>query len=295
GWPVGGAVISDAPAAQVPGGLVPDGTGGALLLWSDSRDLALTGADIYVQHLASDGTIVANWPAGGLALCAAAGNQTLPRCVSNGSGGAIVSWEDGREGAGNRDIYAALINGDGSTPVLLSLVSAEAVGRIVRIHWYVADAPGLRASLYRRDPGTEWVLRRSVEADGAGHLVVEDRDVAPGMRYGYRLGIEERGEVAFVGEVWVEVPPPAGLSLAAVWDPARRSLRVSISLPADAPADLDLFDPGGRRLAHRDLAGLGSGSHALALEPETALRAGVHFLRLRQGDLEAMTRAVVLR
>jgi hypothetical protein len=36
------------------------------------------------------------WPADGQALCVAAGQQRLPRIATDGSGGAIVAWQDSR-------------------------------------------------------------------------------------------------------------------------------------------------------------------------------------------------------
>lgn len=297
GWGKNGIAVCDAPEEQTPslGGLVSDDLGGVLLCWSDSRDLALTGRDIYAQRLEADGTLAPGWPDNGLALCAATGDQKWPWAVSNGAGGAIVSWEDGRMGTANDDIYAARVNADGSTPVLMSLVSAEAREGLVRLHWYAADSPALRATVDRRTPETDWMPRGSVSADGAGHLRFEDTEIVPGGRYGYRLGIVENGVESFVGEVWVVVPVTESFSLTAAWSPGDHTLRVSFSLPADGPATLELFDPGGRRLATRSLGGLGPGSHTLALDQESPARAGVHLLRLRQGQLEARTKAISLR
>jgi hypothetical protein len=47
----------------------------------------------------------AEWSLNGAAVCSATGGRGDPRIVSDGSGGAIVTWDDYRSGA-NGDIYA---------------------------------------------------------------------------------------------------------------------------------------------------------------------------------------------
>jgi hypothetical protein len=296
GWPADGLAVSAASGQQAPGfaSLVPDGAGGTLFMWSDTRDLAKTGRDIYVQHLGADGIRAPGWPDGGLALCVAAGDQNLTRAVGNGSGGAIVTWQDGREDASRTDIYAALINGDGSTPVQLSLVSAEAGPDVVRLHWYVADAPGLRATLQRRTAATDWATLREVAADGAGHIDVEDRDVVPGERYGYRLGIADESGVALAGDVWVDVPLAAALSVRASWDPRAGAVRVEYSLPVAGPAAFDIFDAGGRRRAAERIDGDRLGGRVLTLRLGDGPSPGILFIRLRQGEASARARVVII-
>lgn len=293
GWPVDGAVVCDVPGPELFSwfDVVEDGAGGALFTWSDSRDLATTGMDIYVQHLAADGTPAPGWPDDGLALCAATGSQESPMMAANGRGGAIVAWQDRR--ATEPDIYAALINGDGSTPVQLSLVSAEAATDVVRLHWYVADSPALPATLFRRTTGTDWSPLRVVLADGAGHIDAEDRDVAPGERYGYRLGIDEGSGVTFAGEVWVVVPVAATFSLRATWDRHEGAVRVECSLPVANPAALDVFDVGGRRVAREHIGGTRPGSHVVMMRLGDGLSPGIVFIRLRQGNAEARARVVI--
>src|SRR5262249_55405546 len=47
-------------------------------------------------------------------ISAAAGNQYAPSICSDGSGGAIIAWYDGRLGAANYDIWAQRVLNDGS-------------------------------------------------------------------------------------------------------------------------------------------------------------------------------------
>ena len=117
GWPAGSPlVVCGATGLQEQPVLVPDGSGGALIFWQDARNGS--NYDIYGQHVDASGHIVttagALWIPDGIAINAAAGNQYSPMAVSDGSGGAIVVWQDGRGGAGNYDIYAQRVDGLGN-------------------------------------------------------------------------------------------------------------------------------------------------------------------------------------
>jgi hypothetical protein len=66
--------------------------------------------DIYAQRISSSGAI--QWSADdGVAICKAGYSQWHPTIISDGSGGAIITWQDGR--SGNYDIYAQRIYKDG--------------------------------------------------------------------------------------------------------------------------------------------------------------------------------------
>src|SRR6185436_17422748 len=103
--------VAPISATQYPGAVVPDGAGGAIIVWNDQRSGAL---DIYAQHFTALGAIAPGWPANGLAVCTAAGDQYGPVAASDGSGGAILAWGDARLGAGLGDIYAMRVNGNGT-------------------------------------------------------------------------------------------------------------------------------------------------------------------------------------
>src|SRR5262249_33106132 len=53
-----------------------DGAHGAFMAWLDRR--SGTSADLYIQRLDPQGAIAAMWPAGGLAVCDAPGDQLAP-------------------------------------------------------------------------------------------------------------------------------------------------------------------------------------------------------------------------
>lgn len=109
-WGAIGFPIAPPELSQVFIDVASDGAGGAYVAWSELR-VAATGRDIFMQHVLASGVVDPAWPAAGLTVCAAAGDQTFPRVVADGSGGAIAVWDDER---GNvdfaPDIYAQRVN-----------------------------------------------------------------------------------------------------------------------------------------------------------------------------------------
>ena len=109
GWPTNGiAVCTGSGIEQLSlDSIVGDGAGGAIVVWSDARDSLTTARDVYAQRLDSDGSVHTGWATNGVALCTAAGDQADVHCVSDGSGGAILAWLDGRaDDTQNFDVYA---------------------------------------------------------------------------------------------------------------------------------------------------------------------------------------------
>jgi len=164
--------------------------------WEDFRSAT---TDVYAQRVTAAGEISAGWPADGVALTSASGEQYAPRLMSDGSNGAIATWFDTR---------------------------------------------------------------------------------------------------SFTGPP-VSVHPPTGPRVFALYgpqpSPAIGSLRVSFALPDAQPARLELFDIAGRRLARREVGGLGPGRHVVTLEPRVGMSAGVYVVRLTRAGRSLTATATVLR
>lgn len=98
-WPANGVALTTAPGSQSRPTLVPDGLGGAIVVWVDNRSgFGDAFADIYAQHVLATGAVAPGWPANGLGVCTAANRQRFPKIASDGSGGAFVTWDDSRFG-----------------------------------------------------------------------------------------------------------------------------------------------------------------------------------------------------
>ena len=87
-----------------------DGAGGAIVAWDDARDSA--EFDIYAQRINAAGVI--QWMDDGVELCTQPFIQYLPAILSDGAGGAIVTWPDFRSST-DYDIYGQRVDGSGST------------------------------------------------------------------------------------------------------------------------------------------------------------------------------------
>jgi hypothetical protein len=102
-----GVPLCTATNDQMGAFAVPDGAGGAIVVWTDRR----SGNDhIYAQRISAAG--VPLWTANGVAVCTAANSQLDQQIIPDGAGGAIIAWDDFRNGS-NYDVYAQRLNAAG--------------------------------------------------------------------------------------------------------------------------------------------------------------------------------------
>jgi len=107
-WPVDGRAVCTAAGDQGTLTACQDGAGGAIVSWQDLR----SGTnDIYAERVLSTGAVDPLWPVDGRGVCLAGGSQSQPSAVSDGVGGAIVTWTDTR--SGGNDIYVHRIKANG--------------------------------------------------------------------------------------------------------------------------------------------------------------------------------------
>lgn len=110
-WTTDGVVICNSTGNQNAQQLMADGSGGAIIVWSDGR-VGGPSADIMAQRINASGTV--QWTTNGVSVCNANSLQNTPQLVSDGAGGAIISWEDWRSFS-QPDIYAQRISSNGFT------------------------------------------------------------------------------------------------------------------------------------------------------------------------------------
>ncbi len=106
-WLLNGVAVCTITSEQNSISSVEDGNGGVIITWDDYRN---GDADIYAQKLDSNG--VAQWTPNGVAVCSKSLAQTGTKLVSDGSGGAIIVWQDSIAGA--TDIYAQRVSSTGT-------------------------------------------------------------------------------------------------------------------------------------------------------------------------------------
>jgi hypothetical protein len=190
---------------------------------------------------------------------------------------------------------------DKSVPTRISFVEWRVEDGVVHLRWWSPDGAQARVEVERReahetDDKASWRSLGSIaRVDASGRIDVEDRDVKPGGRYGYRLATWEGNAPVTTEEVWVDVPAAAGARLsvrAAGAHPITSSAwAVEVVLVSDAPATLELYDIAGRRLWTRSVTGLEPGAHSIPVV-DVSGKPGIYLVRLSQGGLRAEGRLV---
>ncbi|MFX1460190.1 MAG: TolB family protein [Promethearchaeota archaeon] len=107
-WTVNGVPVCTASNDQWGPQMVGDGLGGAIITWYDTRNI---NNDIFAQRINSTGDI--QWTVNGIPICNTDASQSHPEIVSDGLGGAIITWFDLRNGV-EFDIYAQRVNSTGN-------------------------------------------------------------------------------------------------------------------------------------------------------------------------------------
>lgn len=107
-WTVGGRKLTTTVGNRINPKIQKDGKGGAIITWQDKRSGEY---DIYAQRIDANGNL--KWGSTANIICTATGPQTSPKIdPSNSTGGAYITWTDGRNGS-NYDIYLQKVDSNG--------------------------------------------------------------------------------------------------------------------------------------------------------------------------------------
>jgi hypothetical protein len=111
-WTSGGVQVVSFSGSDLVA--IADGAGGVIFAWSGNPSGSTTDPfNIYAQRVSSAGAML--WGTSGRAVCTASGQQTRPVLVSDGSGGTIIAWGDGRTPSRLSDIYVQRVDASGAT------------------------------------------------------------------------------------------------------------------------------------------------------------------------------------
>ncbi len=287
GWPVDGLAVSTSPGYQSYAGMASDGAGGIYVAWTNSYQ----GQYIYAQHLTASGTPAAGWPTDGWRLSGP--GSDYPDIVADGTGGAIVVWE--QSNLDSAWLCAQKLVTDGTVAVAVALVSVRAEPGRVTLRWHASEGNGAAAVIERREAeGAAWRERARTSVSGAGLVEYEDTDVRAGRAYEYRAGVFEGGVATYGEAVRVEVPLTAPLALRGFApNPSGARASVAFTLTGGEPARLALYDVAGREVFEREVGSLGAGAHVIGLD--AVLASGLYWIRLTQGEQRLERRGIVVR
>jgi hypothetical protein len=313
-WAANGVVVCSAAAEQYSPQIVGDGAAGGIIAWYDWRS---GSPDIYIQRIDQTGSAL--WTANGVVVCTAPGTQDAPSLTRDFSGGAVVVWEDKRNGA-NFDIYAQQVNNSGvpqwsangmplctaagnqSTP---RVVLDPAGGFLVTWFDYRTGNPDIYAQ--RMDyTSTLWTpngvvlcteshLQEFPSAcpDGTGGAIVAWRDLRQGDYYDvYAEHVNGNGPTT-VGRM----PPSTALRVSNYPNPFTGETTLQLTLPASGDVNIEVFDVSGRRVREYLLPRQAQGLRALQLDDRdargAALPSGVYFCRIHAGP-DTVTKKIVI-
>ncbi|GEM_PF-756063 len=121
GWNPNGVAVCVSNGNQSNPQIVSDGSSGEIITWTDKRDSTTNGgvSDIYASRITE--AFALPWTANGVAIGTADSTQSNPSIVTDGNGGAIIAWQDNRQG--NYDIYTTRVNPVAAPPVTYTITA----------------------------------------------------------------------------------------------------------------------------------------------------------------------------
>jgi hypothetical protein len=319
-WLTNGVPLCTAASDQLSLRMCSDGTGGAIVAWTDMRSGV---AGVFAQRISGSGVPV--WTADGVPLCTAGGTQNSPKVVSDGAGGSIVGWRDLRSGSTSdyfvqrMDAGGARLWGDDALPLCtapesqqsLEMTSDGANG-VIAI-WSDGRVPG-NLDLYSQRlgpsggplwtpngvliggaPGTQDQLAIVGSAGGAIVAFADWRGSTIDL-YAQRFSAD--GSLGSVTAVEPLNVPDGFRSPQVTPQPAVGEATISFILPAAGPASLAVFDLRGRLIRTLRVHADGPGIHRLRWdgrdESGASVSSGVYLTRLQRGDQSRSARIVLV-
>jgi hypothetical protein len=204
-----------------------DGSGTSFVTWNmqfigDSRGGASPNAslsDVYVQKLDGNGNNL--WRSSGRGLEAGQAAYPLaPLVAGDGSGGAVITWQDTRYGV--PAVYAQRVLADGSLawqsggtrvfdvpvgmPFTLQMVGDGGGGLLVSITFkdLVSRTQGIKLNKLESDGHSAWLIHpwtMSVEQTLSAHFTLSDGEGGVVMAWGTRKNDHSNSEASFVQRV----------------------------------------------------------------------------------------------
>jgi hypothetical protein len=292
-WTADGAALCTDVTGQYSPTIAFNPAGGAIVAWTDSR------GGVYAQRVNTAG--VPQWTTDGVAVCTAANTQDFSTIISDGAGGAIVAWEDSRNGFDNSDIYAQHVTNALNAVAIASFEATEADGIVTLRSAFRSDLGVESVNVYRAvgNDDNQLVVLERVDDVQSDHFEYVDRTVAPGQSYRYRIGVVDGDGEFFSPIVTVSVKAIA-LSLSQNQpNPFNPTTTIRFVLPVREDVSLSIYDANGHLVRTLVNEVRGYGVHEVTWdgrdENGVAMGSGVYFYRLRAGKLTESKKMVLLK
>ncbi|MFN0158370.1 MAG: hypothetical protein ACKVRP_09910 [Bacteroidota bacterium] len=210
-WDSNGVLVTPFDPNQTGLNMIADGERGVIVAWADVRNVP--GWDVYAQRLDSSGAVL--WDSTGVPVATAENFQAFNLMVSDDNGGAIVVWQDNRNGL-EEDVYAQRVAANGATPNETTIPFASG--------WNLISVPRVPADFSASSllPG---VVAGSVHSFDGGYVQADTLENGPG--YWARFGAS--GSITIEGSFLdsIAIPVSAGNSWVIIGS-------LSVPVPASA-------------------------------------------------------------
>ncbi len=178
-WATNGMAVCPTAWWQDRHTALPDGAGGAIIVWEDER-YSIMNSFVYAQCIDGNGNKL--WAASGVPITLSTGFKWQLRCIEDECGGAFVSWSSGSSG-GYVNIFAQRIDSTGAI-------------------WSMGDVPVCVAMQDQVGP--------SLTLDGAGNAILAWMDKRDGRDDIYAQKVQSNGVPAWTSNgIMIKMGPPA--------------------------------------------------------------------------------------
>jgi len=245
------------------------------------------------------------WTANGVPICMSSGEQRAQQLVSDCSGGAIIAWEDLRNGSSNIDVYAQRVDAAGHTVVatLLQNYAAAFSETGIALTWTLSEA----------DEDVEFFVERSTASNGSFIELPSstltrndlsfsfiDRTWEPNASYWYRVEYSNGSERKILFESGPVTTPAMPLTLYQNNpNPFNPSTEIRYYLPEKCSVALDVYNVNGALVARVTEGYRDKGTHTVSWDGRDGkgrqVSSGVYFYRLKAGKTEISKKMVLPR
>ncbi len=274
-WTVNGVVVCAVPEQQLRPKILADGSSGAFVSWTDRRN---GSGDLFAQRLNGLGNSL--WMTNGIPVSTAVWGQSRSQLVSDGQGGAIITWKDSRNERFETDIYAQRVDPNGS---VLWTTDGVAISRVPENQHHFGVVP-----------------------DGQGGAIVAWEDWRDGgllaQRYRvYAQRVDSSGALTVPTGIKDELnrPPQLLTVFPNTPNPFGRETRLVFELSRPSDVTIEIFDVTGRRVFFTKMADVSPGNRSYLFDGRDlagrALPAGVYLYRVKAGKAVQTRKLVIVR
>jgi hypothetical protein len=246
--------------------MIADGLGGAIISWQDSRRLSFDEEDVYAQKISSVGT--AQWGINGIVVCNQPGNPTVLHSIaSDGDGGALICWQDNRNG--NTDLYVQKVYREGT------------------IMWTENGVAVSTAPLSQ--------ITQTICDDGNGGAIIAWSDARHGaFLYIYGQGVDSEGNLGGTTSVDEEVLTNDFKLSQNYPNPFNPGTSIQYAISGRQFVSLKVYDVLGKEIARLVDEYRSEGNYEVTFDASN-LASGIYFYKLQAGSFNESKKMILMK